>query len=140
MNNVYYPDVDSQLVWVRWTTPATPQTMTINVSVTGRGRASQGTITANIVDLSGHDPPNPVADDRNDSHRFWNVGPSCCRLIVAGQPLRALCHSSFHSLAIFCRDVCDLGDLLRLHARSIAFDDATEKNLFKATFFPEIMV
>jgi hypothetical protein len=68
VNNIYYPDGDSQLVWVRWTTPATPRTMTINVSVTGRGRASQGTITANIVDLSGHDPPNPVADDRNDSY------------------------------------------------------------------------
>jgi hypothetical protein len=42
--------------------------MTITVSVTGRCRASQGTITANIVDLSGNDPPNPVADDRNDSY------------------------------------------------------------------------
>lgn len=68
VNNIYYPDGDSQLVWVRWTTPSTPQTMTITVSVTGRGRASQGTITANIVDLSGNDPPNPVADDRNDSY------------------------------------------------------------------------
>ena len=68
VNNIYYPESDSQLVWVRWTTPSTPQTMTIHVSVTGRGRASQGTITANIVDLSGHEPPNPVADDRNDSY------------------------------------------------------------------------
>jgi hypothetical protein len=68
VNNVYYPDGDSQLVWVRWTTPSTPQTMTITVSVTGKGRASQGTIIANIVDLSGNDPPNPVADDRNDSY------------------------------------------------------------------------
>jgi len=68
VSNVYYPDGDSQLVWVRWTTPSTPQTMTINVSVTGSGRASQSSITANIVDLSGNDPPNPVADDRNDSY------------------------------------------------------------------------
>jgi len=68
VNNVYYPDGDSQLVWVRWTTPSTPQTMTITISVTGRGKASQGTITADIVDLSDHDPPNPVADDRNDSY------------------------------------------------------------------------
>jgi hypothetical protein len=68
VGNVYYPDGDSQLVWVCWTTPSTPQTMTINVSVIGSGRASQGTITANIVDLSGNDPPNPVADDRNDSY------------------------------------------------------------------------
>ncbi len=68
VNNIYYPDGDSQLVWVRWTTPSTPQTMTIAVSVSGGGGASQDTITANIVDLSGNDPPNPVADDRNDSY------------------------------------------------------------------------
>ena len=68
VNNVYYPSGDSQLVWVRWTTPSTPQTMTINVYVAGSGRASKGTITANIVDLSGNDPPNPVADDRNDTY------------------------------------------------------------------------
>lgn len=73
VGNVYYPDGDSQLAWVRWTTPATPQTMTIHVSVTGGGRTSEGTITANIVDLSGKDPPNPVADDRNDSYSRPNV-------------------------------------------------------------------
>ncbi len=68
VGGVYYPEGDSQLVWVRWTTPATPQIMTIHVSVSGGGSASQGTITAKIVDLSGNDPPNPVADDRNDSY------------------------------------------------------------------------
>ena len=73
VGNVYYPDGDSQLAWVRWTTPSTPQTMTIYVSVTGSGRTSEGTITANIVDLSGKDPPNPVADDRNDSYSRPNV-------------------------------------------------------------------
>lgn len=73
VGNVYYPEGDSQLAWVRWTTPATPQTMTIHVSVTGGGRTSEGTITANIVDLSGKDPPNPVADDRNDSYSRLSV-------------------------------------------------------------------
>ena len=68
VSGVYYPEGDSQLVWVRWTTPSTPQTMSINVSVSGGGSASKGTITAKIVDLSGNDPPNPVADDRNDSY------------------------------------------------------------------------
>ena len=68
VSNVYYPEGDSQLVWVRWTTPSTPQTMTIGVSVSGGGSASQGTITAKIVDLSGNYPPNPVADDRNNSY------------------------------------------------------------------------
>ena len=73
VSGVYYPEGDSQLVWVRWTTPSTPQTMTIRVSVTGSGSPSQGTITAKIVDLSGNDPPNPVADDRNGSYTTPSV-------------------------------------------------------------------
>ncbi|KUO65163.1 MAG: hypothetical protein APF84_13730 [Gracilibacter sp. BRH_c7a] len=68
VSGVYYPEGDSQLVWVRWRTPSTPQTMTIHVSVLGGGSPSNGTITAKIVDLSGNTPPNPVADDRNDSY------------------------------------------------------------------------
>lgn len=67
VSNVYYPSGDSQLAWVRWTTPSTPQVVTIPVTVKGGGSVSDTTITANIVDLSGNDPPNPVADDRNDS-------------------------------------------------------------------------
>lgn len=66
VGNVYYPSGDSQLAWVRWTTPDTPQDMTITVSVSGPGSA-QGTIHCQIVDLDKNPPPNPVADDRNDS-------------------------------------------------------------------------
>jgi hypothetical protein len=73
VSGVYYPEGDSQLVWVRWTTPSTPQTMNIHVSVSGGGSASQGTITAKIVDLFGNDPPNPVADDRNNSYSSTSV-------------------------------------------------------------------
>ncbi|ADB68631.1 TPA_asm: hypothetical protein GYO74_14080 [Listeria monocytogenes] len=68
VSNVYYPSGDSQIAWVRWTTPSTPQTMTIQVSVSGGGSTSQGVITAKIVDLDQNEPPNPVADDRNDSY------------------------------------------------------------------------
>lgn len=68
VSGVYYPEGDSQLAWVHWTTPSTPQTMTIRVSVSGGGSATQGTITAKIVDLSKNDPPNPTADDRNSSY------------------------------------------------------------------------
>jgi hypothetical protein len=68
VGNVYYPDGDSQLAWVRWTTPSTPQSMAIHVSATGRGSTSEGTINASIVDLSGHDPPDPNADDRNSGY------------------------------------------------------------------------
>lgn len=67
VGNVYYPDGDSQLAWVRWTTPAEPQQMTIHVTVSGSGSA-QGVINVNIVDLDQNPPPNPVADDRNDSY------------------------------------------------------------------------
>ena len=66
VSNVYYPSGDSQLAWVRWTTPDEPQDMTIDVDVSGPGSA-QATIHCKIVDLDEHPPPNPVADDRNDS-------------------------------------------------------------------------
>lgn len=66
VGEVYYPNGDSQLAWVKWHTPSLPCTVTISVSVSGGGHA-QSTITASIVDLAGNDPPNPVADDRNDS-------------------------------------------------------------------------
>jgi len=73
VSGVYYPSGDSQLVWVRWITPSTPQTMNIRVSVSGSGSPSQGTVTAKIVDLSGNEPPNPVADDRNNSYTTPSV-------------------------------------------------------------------
>ena len=72
VSNVYYPDGDSQLAWVRWRTPAEPCVITISVSVYGGGSV-QGTITCNIVDLDGNDPPNPLADDRNDAFRLSSI-------------------------------------------------------------------
>ncbi len=73
VNNIYYPDGDSQLAWIRWTTPDTPQSMTITVSVSGGGSASKATIHVNIVDLDKNPPPNPVADDRNDGFTMPSV-------------------------------------------------------------------
>jgi hypothetical protein len=73
VSGVYYPEGDSQLVWVRWKTPSTPKTINIGVSVSGGGSAGKGTITAKIVDISGNDPPNPVADDRNDNYTRLSV-------------------------------------------------------------------
>ena len=67
VSNVYYPAGDSQLAWVRWTTPSEPCEMTINVRVNGGGSVADTSIHVNIIDLSGNDPPNPTADDRNDS-------------------------------------------------------------------------
>lgn len=66
VKNVYYPDGDSQLAWIRWTTPDMPQTMKITVRAHGRGSVSKGTINVNIVDLDENPPPDPNADDRND--------------------------------------------------------------------------
>lgn len=37
------------------------------------GGTAQSTITCNIVDLDGNDPPNPVADDRNDRFRLASI-------------------------------------------------------------------
>ena len=69
VSNIYYPDGDSQLAWIRWTAPSTPQQMTITVTVSGGGSSSKATINVNIVDLDKNPPPNPVANDRNDSFR-----------------------------------------------------------------------
>lgn len=68
VSNVYYPDGDSQLAWIRWTTPDTSQTMTITVRVRGGGSVSNGSINVNIVDLDENPPPDPNADDRNDGY------------------------------------------------------------------------
>lgn len=73
VNNVYYPEGNQQLVWVKWHTPDTEQHVTINVSVSGPSSPSRGTISANIVDLDKNPPPNPVADDRNDSYNAGNA-------------------------------------------------------------------
>lgn len=73
VRNVYYPEGGQQLVWVKWHTPSTEQTVSISVSVGGGGVPGRGTITANIVDLDKNPPPNPVADDRNDSYRAGNA-------------------------------------------------------------------
>lgn len=67
VSNVYYPEGDSQLAWVRWTTPAEPCAMTITVRARGGVTVSDARIRVNVVNLSGSDPPNPTANDRNDS-------------------------------------------------------------------------
>lgn len=73
VGNVYYPSGDSQLAWVKWITPSTEQDMAIDVSVSGPGRTAKGTINVKIVDLNKNTPPNPVADDRNDSFSLSSV-------------------------------------------------------------------
>ncbi|MCI7380773.1 MAG: hypothetical protein SPI21_03090 [Hungatella hathewayi] len=69
VRNIYYPSGDKQLVWVKWRTPNQPQDLTIHVTTTGSGHADKSTIHVKIEDLDENPPPNPVADDRNDSYR-----------------------------------------------------------------------
>ena len=67
VNDIVIPAGDSQVVWVKWHTPTTPQTVTITVSVSGAYTA-QDTFVAKIVDLNEHIPPDPVATDTNPSY------------------------------------------------------------------------
>jgi hypothetical protein len=73
VGNIYYPRGDSQLAWVKWTTPDTEQDMIINVSVHGSGSITKSIINVRIVDLDKNPPPNPVADDRNDEFSHASV-------------------------------------------------------------------
>lgn len=67
VSNIVIPAGGSQVVWCKWRTPSTPQTVTINIRSNG-GSASNITIRAKIVDLNQNPPPNPTARDRNDSY------------------------------------------------------------------------
>lgn len=73
VENVYYPEGESQLAWIRWTTPAEPQKITIMVQVQGSASVNKGSIRVNIVDLDDNPPPDPQADDRNDSFSWPSI-------------------------------------------------------------------
>ncbi len=62
VNNIVIPEDDSQVVWVKWHTPGTPQDVSITVSVSGATTAKTS-FTARIVDLNERIPPDPLATD-----------------------------------------------------------------------------
>lgn len=66
VTNIVIPEDESQLVWVKWHTPSTPQTVNITVS-SNKGSLSANSIAAKVENLDTHEPPNPTARDRNDS-------------------------------------------------------------------------
>ena len=66
VKNIVIPEDESQLVWVKWKTPGTPQTITITVSTT-KGVLSQKTIKATVIDLKEQTPPNPQATDTRNN-------------------------------------------------------------------------
>jgi hypothetical protein len=72
VSEVYYPEGDSQLAWVKWHTPDEPCVITVGVRTIGGGWA-QSSVVCNIIDLDGNDPPNPIATDRNDAYRASSV-------------------------------------------------------------------
>lgn len=67
MTDVVVPEGGSQLVWVKWHTPSTPQEMTITIS-SSKGTLSTDRLNVRIVDLNEDPPPDPQADDRNDGY------------------------------------------------------------------------
>lgn len=67
VNNIVIPGGDSQVVWVKWHTPSTPQTITINVTVSG-AYTVKDSFVAKIVDLNELIPPDPLATDTNPGY------------------------------------------------------------------------
>ncbi|WP_018885735.1 hypothetical protein [Paenibacillus massiliensis] len=72
VTNIVIPEGDSQLVWVKWRTPSTPQTVSIQVRSTD-GSLSENVIQAAIVDLDQNPPPDPKATDRNSAFKLPSV-------------------------------------------------------------------
>lgn len=66
--DIYIPEDGSQLAWVKWRTPKEPGI--INITVTSNCTVSSNEIIAEIVDLDRNPPPDPQANDRNDSYRI----------------------------------------------------------------------
>lgn len=64
VNNIVMPAGSSQVVWVKWHTPAQPTALTIDVSVNGATTAKTSFI-ARIVSLEENLPPDPLATDTN---------------------------------------------------------------------------
>lgn len=72
MTDIVIPANRSQLVWVKWHTPSSPGEVNISIS-TNKGTLSNTSIHANVVDMNGNPPPDPTADDRNDSFRTPSI-------------------------------------------------------------------
>ena len=63
--SIYIPEGGSQLAWVKWHTPSEPGSVTINIQSNCSLNTYQ--IVAQVVDLNENPPPDPQANDRNDS-------------------------------------------------------------------------
>lgn len=72
VDNIVIPEGSSQLVWVKWHTPSTPQTVNIDVSIKN-ANVNSAKIKAVVGELKEITPPNPTADDRNDKFKMPNL-------------------------------------------------------------------
>lgn len=72
VNNIYIPEGESQKVWFKWHTPKAPQTLNIQVSISGAS-TKRASITANIVELQENTPPNPTANDKNNNFEIPSI-------------------------------------------------------------------
>lgn len=63
--NIYLPENGSQYAWVKWHTPSSPDVITITVESNCKTSFTQ--LTAQIVDMDENEPPDPQANDRNDT-------------------------------------------------------------------------
>jgi hypothetical protein len=62
--DIVLPEGGSQLVWAKWHTPSTPQTMRISAEIKGGGYfIGSDSKTVKIVDLEENVPPDPRAKD-----------------------------------------------------------------------------
>ena len=68
VGDIVIPDGGSQVVWVKWHTPSTPQTLTIQVSCS-RGQTAETSFQAKIESLDDNPPPDPLATDVNPGFR-----------------------------------------------------------------------
>ena len=75
VENVYYPEGEEQLAWVRWTTPKEEQVMEIPVTVEGGGTAEKGIITARITELG----KNPL---RTRMRTIETIAFRLCRYLI----------------------------------------------------------
>jgi len=69
---IVIPEGESQLVWVKWHTPSTPQKVIISVSAS-KGSLSDNKVTADVVKLEEKTPPDPTAKDRNNSFKTPDI-------------------------------------------------------------------
>ncbi|HCR44002.1 MAG TPA: hypothetical protein DIV41_05405, partial [Ruminococcaceae bacterium] len=80
LTDIVMPAGESQLVWVKWHTPKTPQKVNISVS-SSKGNLSDDEVTANVVSLEEKTPPDPTATDRNDGFKTPDV-PSTAQCLA----------------------------------------------------------